>query len=135
MTWPWVKLKVSTGSGVTRFPVLIIEQEDYIPNLGDCVDLVVLGAGWDLDRARELRVDTSVYTTFYIGTLTNTERVRSRTETPHFEILFRASYGPSRDELEIYNEKIRHGRWGSKPYDRDDPSKRVSTLKVLMIMY
>jgi hypothetical protein len=30
-------------------------QKDYIPDLGDCIDLVVLGAGWDIDRARELR--------------------------------------------------------------------------------
>ena len=30
-------------------------QKDYIPNLGDCIDLVILGAGWDVDRARELR--------------------------------------------------------------------------------
>lgn len=32
-----------------------IKQRDYIPNLGDCVDLVCVAAGWDIDRARDLR--------------------------------------------------------------------------------
>lgn len=41
--YPWVKLK-----------------KDYIPNLGDCIDLVVLGAGWDIDRARELRGGSTI---------------------------------------------------------------------------
>jgi DNA ligase-4 len=35
---PWVKLK-----------------KDYIKGFGDCVDLVIVAAGWDRDRARELR--------------------------------------------------------------------------------
>ncbi|WRT69581.1 uncharacterized protein IL334_006570 [Kwoniella shivajii] len=107
MKWQWVKLK-----------------KDYIPNLGDCIDLVLLGAGWDIDRARDLRVDTSVFTTFYLGVLTNSARVTSHRETPHFEILFRVSYGPDRAQLEYYNECIRHGRWSSKPFDKDDPFKR-----------
>lgn len=71
-------------------------------------------------------VDTSVFTTFYVGALTNAERVKSRCETPHFEILFRVSYGCSRSELEAYNENIRLGRWKNKPFDKDDPFKRVS---------
>ncbi|WVQ96118.1 hypothetical protein IAU59_003220 [Kwoniella sp. CBS 9459] len=107
MRWQWVKLK-----------------KDYIPNLGDCIDLVLLGAGWDKDRARELRVDTSVFTTFYIGVLTNSERVKTKREMPNFEILFRASYGLDRSALEVYNGEIRHGRWASKSYDKDDPFKR-----------
>jgi len=36
--FPWVKLK-----------------RDYIPGLGDCVDVVVIGASWDKDRGRDLR--------------------------------------------------------------------------------
>lgn len=36
--FPWVKLK-----------------KDYIEGFGDCVDLVIVGASWDRDRARELR--------------------------------------------------------------------------------
>lgn len=35
---PWVKLK-----------------KDYIKSFGDCVDLTIVAAGWDRDRARELR--------------------------------------------------------------------------------
>jgi DNA ligase-4 len=40
-------------------------------------------------------------------------------------VLFRASYGPTREQLEVYNENLRLGRWPSKPFDRDDPFKRV----------
>lgn len=70
-------------------------------------------------------VDTSVITTFYIGVLTNRNKVKSRLETPHFEILFRASYGMDRSQLEVYNENIRLGRWRTKAFDKDDPLKRV----------
>ena len=73
-------------------------------------------------------VDTSVFTTFYLGVITNLDRARSRTETPHFEILFRVSYGIDRNQLEVYNDNIRHGRWASKPYDKDDPFKKVFVL-------
>jgi DNA ligase-4 len=107
-THRWVKLK-----------------KDYIPDLGDCVDLVLLGAGWDIDRARELRVDTSVFTTWYLGVLTNGDRVRKRLESPHFDVVSRVSYGSSRDELELWNSNIRMGRWGTKPYDKNDPLNRV----------
>ncbi|WOO77589.1 DNA ligase 1 [Vanrija pseudolonga] len=104
---PWVKLK-----------------KDYIQGLGDTIDLVLLGAGWDIDRARELRVDTSVFTTFYLGVLTNREDVYKRRHAPYFEILFRVSYGLNRDQLELYNDQLRLGRWASKPFDKDDPWKR-----------
>jgi len=70
-------------------------------------------------------VDTSVFTTFYLGVLTNLDQVKAKIETPHFEFLFRASYGMDRSQIEVYNENIRMGRWRSKPFDRDDPLKRV----------
>lgn len=76
---PWVKLK-----------------KDYIPGFGDCIDLIIVAAGWDRDRARELRgeqflevprgfefsniqsVTPSVYTTFYVGAITNVREVQAK---------------------------------------------------------
>lgn len=80
-------------------------------------------------------VDTSVFTTFYLGVLRNHEQVKSRVETPHFEMLFRASYGVDRGQLEVYNENIRHGSWASKPYDKDDPLKRVSRFYYSVVCF
>lgn len=36
--------------------------------------MVIVGAGWDQDRARELRVGGSVYTTFFAAVLTNKQQ-------------------------------------------------------------
>lgn len=120
--WRWVKLKVMSADRKSYRADL---KKDYIPTLGDCIDLVLLGAGWDPDRARDLRVDTSVFTSFYVGVLTNQAAVKAKRETPHFEVLFKVSYGLSRDQLEEVNGCIRHSRWGTKRYDRDDRFKRV----------
>lgn len=76
-------------------------------------------------------MDTSVFTSFYIGTLINGDAVLTQRVLPKFEILFRASYGLSRDQLEIYNENLRLARWRTKPFDKDDPYKRVSGTEAL----
>lgn len=87
---------------------------------GDCVDLVLLGASWHKDRARELRgafceilshmmlmiapVPPTVYTTFYIGAFASDGIANDETERPpHFQILFTTEYGLSRDALEELN--------------------------------
>ncbi|KAH9849855.1 hypothetical protein C2E23DRAFT_877883 [Lenzites betulinus] len=81
---PWVKLK-----------------QDYIPGHGDTVDLVLLGASWEKDRARELRVPPTAYTTFYFGALSNADDLKEYpTRLPHFEIIFTSSYGLDRAQLE-----------------------------------
>ncbi|KAJ9104309.1 hypothetical protein QFC20_004591 [Naganishia adeliensis] len=64
-------------------------KRDYIPGVGDCVDMAILAIGWNKDRARELRVGPSVMTTLYAGVLTNKTQVARRQQDPHFEILFR----------------------------------------------
>ncbi|KAF7309678.1 DNA-LIGASE-A3 domain-containing protein [Mycena indigotica] len=88
---PWVKFK-----------------KDYIPGYGDTIDCVLLGLGWDKDRARELRVSTDCYTTFYFGGLRNEADIKKDpTIHPHFYLFFTASYGLSRDDLEESNFYLR----------------------------
>jgi hypothetical protein len=68
-------------------------KKDYVPGYGDTIDLVVIAAAWEKDRARELRgvfylrdfkammmnqgclVSTSTLTTFYIAVLSNSSQM------------------------------------------------------------
>ncbi|KAF9269005.1 DNA ligase/mRNA capping enzyme, partial [Marasmius fiardii PR-910] len=104
---PWVKLK-----------------QDYIPGLGDTVDLVVVGAGWQKERGMELRVPRNTLITFYIGAQTNKEKTADNPALkPHFRVYFTASYGLTRDELEEANflvksnDPIRYKDENILPYD------------------
>ncbi|EIM86610.1 DNA ligase/mRNA capping enzyme, partial [Stereum hirsutum FP-91666 SS1] len=88
---PWVKLK-----------------KDYITGYGDCVDMVVMGAGWDKDRARELKVGPETLTTFYLGVQTNDSDTRRDPKIkPHFEMFMLVSYGLSREQLEDANFRLK----------------------------
>lgn len=84
---PWVKLK-----------------KDYVPGHGDTIDLVIVAAGWDKDRARELRVPPSILTTFYVGALGNSSQMKAKPGVkPHYVVYFTASYGLTREQLEEFN--------------------------------
>ncbi|KAL5492554.1 hypothetical protein ACEPAI_4001 [Sanghuangporus weigelae] len=102
---PWVKLK-----------------KDYIPGFGDSVDLTLVGASWDKDRGRALRVSTSTYTTFYVGAISSQTKSVCANANNHYmttdvkdqacsrpliEILFTVSYGLDRSQLEELNFLIK----------------------------
>ncbi|EFI27392.1 hypothetical protein CC1G_14863 [Coprinopsis cinerea okayama7 len=82
---PWVKVK-----------------KDYIPNFGDTIDMVLVGASWEKNRARDLRVGPDTYTTFYIGTFK--DRFSPK---PHIEVFYTTCYGLSRAQLEDFNCMLR----------------------------
>jgi DNA ligase 4 len=74
-------------------------KTDYISGYGDTIDLVVIAASWEKDRARELRgvfylrdleimmmnpsweVSPSTLTTFYIAALGNSSQMKSEVST------------------------------------------------------
>ncbi|KII85754.1 hypothetical protein PLICRDRAFT_700571 [Plicaturopsis crispa FD-325 SS-3] len=94
---PWVKLK-----------------KDYIPGYGDTVDLVIVGAVWDKERARELRVAPTAFTTFYVGVLSNSDALKTNPNLrPHFEVYFTVAYGQDREQLEELNFLVKN----SNPVD------------------
>ncbi|SJL03675.1 uncharacterized protein ARMOST_07032 [Armillaria ostoyae] len=112
---PWVKLK-----------------RDYIQGLGDTVDLVLLGAGWGKDRGRTLDVPTDTFTTFYIGTLKNTEELKYNPNAqPHFLVHFIAEYGLDRDSLEHINFCIK----SSEPVPYSLSHKSGQQLPYLFELY
>ncbi|KAF7430590.1 hypothetical protein PC9H_006298 [Pleurotus ostreatus] len=100
---PWVKVK-----------------RDYIPGLGDCLDMVILGADWEKDRGRGLYAPTGTLTTFYVGILENSFEIESSPGTkPAFHIYYTSSYGLDRETLEETNFLIK----SSDPveYDKKHP--------------
>ncbi|KAH8093745.1 hypothetical protein BXZ70DRAFT_949037 [Cristinia sonorae] len=89
--FPWIKLK-----------------KDYIPGHGDTVDVVIIGASWNKDRARELGVAPTVFTTFYLGLTQNADEAKADPSVlPAFACSFVVSYGLSREGLEDLNFMIR----------------------------
>ncbi|KAG8827284.1 hypothetical protein FRC19_004490 [Serendipita sp. 401] len=96
---PWVKLK-----------------RDYIPGLGDCIDMAVIGAKWEKERGRELAVGTDTFTTFFAAALS--KEAWKANERLHVEVLFTVSYGLTKENLEKLNFEIK--AQSPVPFQRQD---------------
>ncbi|KAG8917729.1 hypothetical protein FRC02_002899, partial [Tulasnella sp. 418] len=102
-----LKPDYSTYNAIAPASRWIKMKADYIPGLGDTVDLAVIGACWEKERGRTLRVTPSTMTTFFLAALDkDEERIRGSRARPHLEVLFYASYGLSREQLEEFNWEI-----------------------------
>ncbi|KZW03301.1 hypothetical protein EXIGLDRAFT_828657 [Exidia glandulosa HHB12029] len=102
---PWVKLK-----------------KDYIPGLGDTLDLAIVGAAWDKDRGRELGVGPGTFTTFWLGCPSGHEMAN-----PKFTFLCTASYGLDRAALDELNFVV--NAQDIVQWDKANPEKTVNALK------
>ncbi|GAA5879400.1 hypothetical protein JCM3774_005229 [Rhodotorula dairenensis] len=84
-------------------------KKDFIPGAGDTLDFYLVGASYNIRRARELLVPPSVLTTFFVGLEAPEHGLQrhARENKRHFHILFAVSYGMSREELAWFNSSIR----------------------------
>ncbi|GAA99432.1 uncharacterized protein L969DRAFT_86685 [Mixia osmundae IAM 14324] len=76
-------------------------KKDYIKGLGDTADFAVIGASWSSERAVQLGVPTSCFTTYWIGVQTNRPAtLADPTVKAHFVALFTVSYGMDRSTID-----------------------------------
>lgn len=130
----WVKMKVGHRFAIRLTTSTPLSRSIMTASTSLCSVLVGTWSALECSEVnvtgsfRLTAVDTSVFTTFYFGVLTNKEEVLARREYPNIQYLFRSSWGLSRKELCEYNSNMRSRRWDYKPYDRNDPAKRVCYL-------
>ncbi|KAK0570058.1 hypothetical protein OC861_000365 [Tilletia horrida] len=86
-------------------------KADYIPGLGDSLDLAIIGASWEAGRGRELRVGTDGYTTFYLAAVLPGYGGKRR-----LRCWSTASYGLTRQDLASITERIESGELGNIPF-------------------
>lgn len=118
-SWCWLSLSTISSKSTETVSTLSFSARAGIWIALGCSEVI---ARVDVEL---MPVDTSVFTTFYFGVLINKDRVLSHRERPEIQYLFRSSWGLTRRDLGIYNYAMRLDRWSHKPYDRDDPRKRV----------
>ncbi|CAD6883877.1 unnamed protein product [Tilletia laevis] len=92
-------------------------KADYIDGLGDTVDMAVIGAGWSVKRARELRVGTDGFTTFYLAA-----RLPGTNGRPRLRCWTVAEYGTTRSELASITSRVQTG--GLKTVDFNTKNMR-----------
>jgi DNA ligase-4 len=63
-------------------------KKDYIPGLGDTLDLALIGGSYNTRDAPDLRqIKKLKWTHFFVGCLLNKERVKQGDSPPHFQVV------------------------------------------------
>jgi DNA ligase-4 len=91
-------------------------KKDYIPGLGDTVDLALVGAKYDSRDAAALNLSTTIFWThFYIGCLVNKDAVLQSAAQPKFRVMDVID----RNSMSLKNMQIlnQFGRFGACSLD------------------
>lgn len=95
-------------------------KKDYIPGLGDTADFAVVGAGYNMTEAGNLRDAKPKWTHFHLGCLRNKKEVLTRDAKPCFKVI--GTVNPNLDIARYINQ---HGQFQAKSMDCidsiDDP--------------
>lgn len=81
-------------------------KKDYVPGLGDTVDLALIGASYDAQEAAAIKCSRKlIWTHFHVGCLLNKEQVVEADAVPHFRVVDVVSrHSMHRDILQFLNQ-------------------------------
>ncbi|KAF4179207.1 hypothetical protein CNMCM8694_004718 [Aspergillus lentulus] len=109
---PYISIFPGSGNGSAGRWIKL--KKDYIPGLGDTVDLALIGAKYDSRDAAALNLSTKIFWThFHIGCLVNKDAVLQSAAEPKFQVMDVIDHNSmSLESMQILNQFGQFGACG-----------------------